>query len=390
MTKETSLVKKIEELDMIKGIGILAVVCIHLLSISGLKQYCGVGIKIEMSLCTPLMIMFFILSGYLKLNITESPLKYLGKRMKRIFVPYYVMAVILLIAYAIIYLVIEKRSPGWYIDGAIGILLQFQSFHWLDTSVTGFHTMYYGAVVGWFLFQMAVAEVIFVPVSYKMKDRKHILKLISAAAFLVLGAILYLLDLQGLNEKPMSMILIAFILPNIAGEVGLMLLGEFLGAIAFFDFGKYSRPAKMVTVVASLAMIVVFMATDNYKYLFPFGTWGAFGALSFLTATLYGLALIIFLGIVCNIIKRSARVKRMFSYLGRMSMSILVTHYFLAYLIAYICGFWYEPMAGAVPAPNILTALGRFMIMFAVLAALCCPIPWIVKKAEIKMFKTLT
>ena len=367
--------KKIEEIDMIKGISILGVVCIHLLSISGLKQFCGVGIKIDLSLCAPLMVLFFILSGYLKFNKIQSPGEYLLKRMKRIFVPYYVMAVILLIVYAIIYLMIEKRSLGWYIDGAIGILLQYQSFHWLDTSVTGIHSMYYGAIVGWFLFQMAVAEVIYVPLSYKIKDKRPALKLILALVLLLLGAMLYLLDLQGLNEQPISSILIPFVLPNMPGEAGLMLLGEYLATREFFDFDNYSRDRKIISGVVSLTLIVVLMSTDYYKYQFPFGIWGAFGPFSFLTETLYGLALIIFLGILCTIIKRSTPVKRALSQLGRISMSILVTHYFLAFLTAYICGFWYEPMAGAVPAANALIAAGRFIIMFAVIMAWCWLIP---------------
>ena len=374
------MTKKIDELDMIKGLSIMAVVCIHLLSISGLKQYCGVGIKVEMSLCAPLMILFFILSGYLKSNKDEKPCAYLARRLKRIFVPYYAMAAVLLVAYAIIYLAIERKSIGWYIDGAIGILLQIQSFHWLDTSSTGFHTMYYGAVVGWFLFQMAVAELIFVPVSYKIREKRSSLKLILAGLFLLLGAIFYILDLQGLNEKNKPMLLIAFVLPNIPGEAGLMLLGEYLADISFLNFEAYSQPRKIISALISFAVIVTLMATDNYKYQFPDGNWGPFGAVSFLTETLYGLALIVLLGLICNVIKKFGPVKSGLSHLGKMSMSILITHYFLAYLTAYICGFWYKPLAGPVQSPNCITAIGRFALMFAVIAAFCYLFPRIAKR----------
>ena len=378
---------RIDEISMIKGIGILAVVCIHLLSISGLKQYCGIGIKIEMSLCAPLMIMFFILAGYLSSDRKTSAKDYLVGRLNRIFVPYYVMAVVLLIAYAIIYLIIEEKSIGWYIDGAIGILLQFQSFHWLDTSISGLHPMFYGAVVGWFLFQMAIAEVIFVPIRYRLKDKKTGLKLLLAAAFLLVGAILYIPDIQGLNDKPFSTVLLAFVLPNIPGEVGLMLLGDYLSKLDFLDFDAYSIKRKIAGFAISLALIIIFIATDNYSYRFPFGGWGAFGALSYATGTLYGLALITFLGIICNLIKNAEPVRKTLAYLGDISMSILVIHYFLAYLIAYIIGFWQEPMLGPVETESAGAALGYFLIMFAVILVVCNLFPYALGRALKRIHK---
>ena len=372
--------KRIDEINMIKGIGILMVVCIHLLSISGLKQFCGVGIKIEMSLCAPLMILFFILSGYLSSNRKDNAKSYLINRIKRIFVPYYAMAIVLLVAYAIIYLWIEQKSLGWYIDGMIGILFQFQSFHWLDTSITGLHPMFYGAVVGWFLFQMAVAELIFVPILYHLKDKKNYYKFILAVLFLLLGAILYHFNFQGLNENPFATVLLAFVLPNIPGEVGLMMFGDYLASISYLDFDSYSNHRMVIEWIVSFILIVFFIVNDNYKYLFPFGGWGAFKELSYFTETLYGLSLITFIGVLCHFIKKFNLIKNILGYLGTISMSILVIHYFLAYLIAYICGFWYEPMSGMVPAENVTVALLRFLGMFIFILIVCCSFPLVAKK----------
>ena len=48
--ESVSVEHRIDEINMIKGIGIMMVVAIHLLSISGLKQFCVIGIEIEMPL----------------------------------------------------------------------------------------------------------------------------------------------------------------------------------------------------------------------------------------------------------------------------------------------------------------------------------------------------
>ena len=377
------MAKRIDEINIIKGIGILMVVCIHFLSISGLKQFCGVGIKIEMSLAAPLMVLFFILSGYLSSDRKASGGSYLAARMKRIFVPYYRMAALLLVIYAVIYLAIEGRSFRWYLDGAVGMLLQLQAFHGFDPTATGLHPMYYGVIVGWFIFQMAAAEVIFVPLLYFLKDKDRRWKLVSAAVCLALGALFYSLDLQGLNEYKFTPLLIGLVIPNIPGIVGLMMVGEYLAAISYLDFDSYSRKRMIIEAVLSIAVIIVLMATDNYTYRFPYGEWGAWGALSYLTETIYGLAIITILGIISHGIKKCAPVKETLGYIGTISMSILVVHYFLAYLTAYVCGFWQEPMAGPVSAPNAAVAAGRFLLLAAVNVAIFA-IFKIVKTARIR------
>ena len=373
---------RIVEISMVKGIGILMVICVHLLSISGLKAFCGVGTKIELSLIAPLMILFFLVAGYLNSDRKAcAPRAYFSKRLKHIFACYYAAAAVILAVYAFIYLGIEGKSFGWYMDGAIGILLQFQAFHWLDPSATGLHPMYYGLVVGWFLFQMTVADLIFVPILHCINGKKNIWKLVLAAAFLALAAVLYRADLQDLNDAPFSRrLLIAFVLPNIPGEVGLLMLGDYLESISYLDFDSYPAPRLAAAAAISFGMLLAFIATDDYSYRFPFGTWGAFGPWSFFTGTLFGLALLTLLGVLCHILKKVPALKKTLGYLGDISISILITHYFVAFLTAYAGGFWYEPMSGPAPEKSAAEALGQFFLLLGVVLFVCCFLPIAVKR----------
>lgn len=78
--------------------------------------------------------------------------------------------------FAVIFLGIEHKLPAWYADGAAVILLQFQSIHIFDPASQGVHPMSYGVLAGWFLLQMVVSVIVFIPLRYFLEGKKKALQ----------------------------------------------------------------------------------------------------------------------------------------------------------------------------------------------------------------------
>ncbi len=193
--------KRIDEISMLKGLGILYVFLAHMSSYTGVLAEFETFYGVIIALVMPTMMLYYMLSGYTASVKDQGVFKVFGQRTKRILLPYYLYAVVMIVMLALIYLVIEKRTLAWFADGTIGILLQFQAFHFFDPASAGIHPMFYGFLVGWFLFQLVVSEAVFLPILYKLKGKKSAYKLVAAFLLLLAGAILYKLNLQHLNGE---------------------------------------------------------------------------------------------------------------------------------------------------------------------------------------------
>ncbi|SCY58786.1 Acyltransferase family protein [Lachnospiraceae bacterium XBB2008] len=364
----------IDEISMMKGFGMLMVIFVHMSYIAGAFSEFEFARHLFSFIGIPVMMMFFYMSGYTSSTRIRNPLAKIGYRAGRILIPYYVYSISMLIIYAFVYLGIEKRSLAWFADGALGILFQLQSFHVFDPASAGVHPMFYGVLVGWFLFQMIVSEFVFTPIMYALKDKKSIWKLVTAIGLLAAGAILYKLNLQGLNGEYFPPVCKIFILPNIPGIAALMFIGSFMADHSVFDLDSYSNAKKAIVLIAGLAVEVIFFLTDDFLYDYPIGKWGPYGSISYFLAPFCGIGCVMFFMIICNLLKRFAPIKAFLMFMGDNSLDFLIMHFFVGVMTAYIGGFWYEYLYN--PVPNDRPAMNylHFVILIAVVFAVCIPV----------------
>ncbi len=355
---------------MIKGMGIVFVIIYHMRTMSGVFKEHATFYNVIGSMALPIMLLFFILSGYTASVKEEGIPGMLIARARRILIPYYKYAVAILVIHAIIYLGIERRSLAWFADGTLGVLFQLQSFHFFDTSSTGVHPMFYVVLIGWFMFQMAVSQVLLIPILYKLKGKKTVWKVSTAIMLLILGAVFYKLNLQHLNGEFFPPVCKIFILPNIPGIAGLMLISNALADIRLLEFDLYSKTQKAIAVLACLAVIVIFIIMDDYRYDFPIGKWGAFGVYSYLLSPIYGIAFVLLVGIICNCLKSVSPVRRFLIHMGDNSLDFVMLHFPVGFLVAYIGGFWYEYLSSPVPTDDLRVNYLHFMILLVCVFAI--------------------
>lgn len=364
--------KKIEEISLMKGIGILFVVLLHMTGITGLLG-CFERVQNAANTRTTLvMMMFFIVSGYTISVKNESIFKTICKKVKAILLPYYKFAIVIILVDAVIFLGIDGKSMGWFADGLVGILFQYQSFHWFDTTIQGVHPMFYGVLVGWYLFQYAVAIVVFMPLLYWVNDKNKMYKLVLVIALLTLGAVFYMLDLQGLNGEFFPPVCKIFVLPNIPGVAGLLMIGSFFRSLLLLDIDSYSKSKKIIFGVICLAIIVVKRLLDDHIYDFPIGKWGSLGPFGYYVGTMCGVALVILLAIICNWLKRWNIVKKALLFVGDNTMDILVMHLFCGFVVARICGFWFNYLSEPNPINDISTMVINTVILLVSVLGICC------------------
>lgn len=377
--------KRIEEISMLKGLGMLYVITAHMACISGAIGLSESVMKLLTTLNIAVMVQFYMISGYTSRRKKGGALYVIRKRAIRIFIPYYIYSLIMIAVLAIVYLCIEGRSFAWFADGTLGILFQLQSFHHFDMSSTWMHPMFYSALPGWFQFQLFVSELLFIPLLYLIKKNRKILKITLAFIFLLVGALLYLMNLQGLNGQYFPTVCKIFIIPNIPGIAALLLIGNFMADHVMLDFDRYTARAKAVIAAVCFVITMIFAYTDDYIYDFPIGKWGAFGAYGYILAPLYGISVMMLFGVIANLIKRLEPVKKALILVGDNSMDYLMLHFFVGFLAAYIGRFWYNYLDNSVPTDNP----GINILHFAILLVSSIAIPAIAIMLKKRLLKII-
>ena len=368
--------RRIDEISMMKGLGMLMVIFVHMSTIAGASTEIDFIAHIFSFLNTPVIMMFIYLSGYTRSVRMKSPFAMIANRAGRILIPYYSYTVVMILIYAVIYLGIEKRSIEWFTDGVLEMLFQLQSIHIFDPASSGVHPMFYGVITGWFLFQVVVAELVFIPILYVLKGKKNIWKLMISIVLISFGAILYKLNLQGLNGEFFPPVCKILILPNIPGISALMLIGSFAAdhSVLDFDSYSYSNIKKAIVLITGIAVGVIFFLMDDHIYDFPIGKWGPFGSVSYFLAPICGMGCVLVLGLVCNMIRRFSRAKSFLIFIGDNSMDYLMIHFFVGIITAYIGGFWHEFLYDPVPRDDPVLNYLHFVILIVVVLAVCGPV----------------
>lgn len=353
--------ERIVELDMVKGIFIVSVMLLHTMSCTGVDQLCPEFAKYYGSFILFSMAGFYLLSGYTysqgKLNVKDTILK----KAKSILLPYYYYAIPMLAVLFLVYVLLEKRTMGWFADGLLAVMLQIQSVHIYGDGV-GIHEMMYSVFASWFIFQLMAAFVVFIPIYHSIEKRSLYVKLTAAVLLLGMGALFYHLDIQQLNGKFIPPVCKGLILPNIWGVAGLLMLGKCISILGLLNVDRQSAGQKAALFIASLIILSIGLATDDHLYDFPIGKWGGFNELSYFITPVCGLALTLLCVYIANLLKRSDIIKKISLFLGKNSLDFLLVHFFWIWLILYIGGFWYPILSGVeLPA----AAVDKYLLHFA-------------------------
>ncbi|MDO4961355.1 MAG: acyltransferase family protein [Eubacteriales bacterium] len=310
--------KRIEEFDMIKGILIIYVVVYHCAILVGTLGLWGILDKMIIAMMASAMLAFIMISGFVYRPKEEPAVREIIQRIKSLLLPYYIYCIPILVGFFIVYVLVEGRSLGWYADGLISILGQVQGTHFFS-DVPPIHEMFYSAWPCWYIFQLAVAYIIFIPVQRLLKGKPRYMQILSALLLLALGAILYMLDLQGLNGQDFPMTTKIFILPNNFGFAGVLTIGKCLSEYKAAELTSLKAYAKIPAIVISLSLLIVLYLSDDYFYLLPLAKWGAFGVYSYFITPICGLALFFLLYMLCNRLKYIDCIGKLLGFFGKNS-----------------------------------------------------------------------
>ena len=330
---------RIDEIDIIKGILILFVISTHAAGFSGLKGLYPTMTHFSSAFGLIAMVSFYMLTGYTYNQGNKTIVQAIGKRIKAILLPYYTYCVPMIAVLFILFIPIEHRTIGWFVDGVIAIIFQLQSTY-IFSNGTSVHEMMYSVFACWFIFQLLAAFLVFVPVYHLVENKKLYVKIATALVLLGIGAVLYHLNIQKLNGEFFPPVCKMFVLPNIFGISGLLMIGKCASIVNLLDIGNQCKSKRVIYSTVSLAIVAIGIATDDYMYDFPIGKWGAFGEISYFITSIYGIALIVLLGNISYVIKRNKTVKNTLLFFGENTLDFLLLHFFIVWFVSYIGGFW--------------------------------------------------
>ncbi len=371
---------RIAELDMMKGLAIIAVVFKHISELTGIAFLESPFADTMNRCCETFMILFFLCSGYVY-SAKGTVWQEIRKKAKQFMIPYLRYGLLATVLYFIWYILIEKRSLLWFADGTLTNFLGFSNWN-IRLAQAIPHPMGYAFTPFWFISEMLVAFCLFIPVK-KLTDKKHVSVKIAAAALLMSVSMLCNhFDIQHTLENTYdSDVSFFFILINIFGFSAVMLIGSMLRGIDFLDPDRQPKKVIYITAAASaLIFALEFAFYGESSYALQYGKWGPYGALSIPVTALGGFAVSYLLIFLLHYLKRLPFLEKALCFVGKNSMYILLLHYCIADMICHIGGFWFDVYNEPVPAENISCA-HFFITFFGTAAVLGLLMAWRARRA---------
>ncbi|WP_405384223.1 acyltransferase family protein [Phascolarctobacterium sp.] len=342
--------KRIDELDMAKGIAIFSVVLIHLSEVAGVNVHNQKLFFLFTLMTEVTMGMFFLCSGYV-FKMKGSVMEEITKRFKQIMLPYYKTILIITAMYYPMYVMTSKIDLSVYIDKSISNLLAIVNYSVLQGKID-VNILCYGYVPLWFMVEIFMAFCLLMPVASYLKDKGITTHLVAMAAFLGMAMLMTVYDPQGnLANTYNSTTSFYFVGINIFGFAGLLLLGHILKKFSFFELDAQSN--SYIYGMFAASVIVYFGVYSQYSwmgYAMQFGRWGQYGCWSILVTSIAAIAFTYMLVCICRVLTKAAAVKDVLLFLGTNTLTILLWHYFTAELIANLGGFWRPVYFTPVPA----------------------------------------
>jgi len=332
--------KRIEEFDIVKGIAILYVCMRHLCELTGVNVY-GEGFYAIFNSCTECIIFLFIfISGYVyksKGGIVVD----IKNKTKQLLVPYLLYTAFFTVTYFIKYILIDKMDIGLFLRNTISNFLAYPNLD-IPALGSGPNIMRYAVVPYWYVAEIFTAFLLFIIV-YKLIEKKSVyVRMVAAVVLLSFSRLLVYLDERSLLENTFAAdTSYFFVLINIVGFAGILMIGTILRHYKLFDIEAYSKRVTGIMFAFCLVYTVIQIAFNDGQYALQFGQWGQYGVKSTVITTIAGFALTYTLIYISYYLKRIIGLKKVLSFLGAHTLDILMLHFGIGELICMIFGFWY-------------------------------------------------
>lgn len=352
---------------MVKGLGIIYVFFRHLSELTGVHVYGPAVYSLFNCGTEALMFLFVLLSGYVyksKGSIGAD----IRNKFKQLMIPYLIYVSFFNVTYFIRYILLGDMSFGLFLRNMISNYLAKPN---LDIPVlgSGANIMRYAVVPFWYIAEIFMAFLLFIVVSDCLKDKGVKAKAAAAAALLAASSLLMHLDLRGLLAGTFaSRTSYFFVVINIVGFSGLLMIGTILHQYKIFDIDAHSK--RFTGILFAVCMIRLLIQAVRYSnsYALQYGKWGQYGIWSVAVVTLTGFALTYSLIYISYYLKRIRPLKAALSFLGANTMDILLLHLGIGELLCMIFGFW-VPIFD-VPYPEELFAWWHFGLVSVLTAGI--------------------
>lgn len=341
--------KRIEELDIVKGLSIIFVIFLHLVRTGDAAVY------VVNALGEGVMFLFFFVSGYTYRAGRRKPLDNIKMRFAQILKPYFSYALVL----GVLQMLIERSGLAEFGKGLLSFILTkptMECFR-LGTYQPGVFSIIVSPY--WFMRMMLMSSTIFFLIAdWALKDVKNF-AVSEIIMFAVSGVILSTVEILPFNWQ---------LSPVFAGA---MLFGAWCGHNGIlnsnlWDSGRF-RAAFAVSVPVMFGIALIYregtMAGST-------GTFGAQGALSELYYVVISTAQTVFaLGISAALTRWNKY--RLISWFGKNSLYFFLLHVFVAHNLHLLTGLYSKIddwMGTDVPDTAVLQGLA---LMAATTAIIC-------------------
>ncbi len=350
--------KRLNYVDMMKGIATIIVVCYHLLAPSAFKN------RFIDHMLFPLLASFFLFAGYFHKPGKRSFGENVKIRAKALLIPFVKYGVLFWFIGSV-YLVLSKQETVFealcclrnFFAGCIWNRVIQGWFGW-NYYKLGSRYMFLAGF--WFLPALFFATILFLPIA----DRTTKSKGKTCAAVLLLFALTAVLRALKV-DLPYNLQIVPF-------WAAFMLLGLFAREQQLFELPALSGGkgwiSGMAVLAAGLAIALLREPVLNtFRGYFPEPE-----VISMILSIIFSLMVIWGLTMVCRLVEEAGiRVKEL-AWIGSNSMTIYLFHYFFAWGISIISGFslrYAAPVPADVVWKSALVALGAFLlsVLYAVI-----------------------
>ena len=343
--------KRLNYVDMMKGIATIEVVCFHLLAPSSFKN------MVIDHLLFPLLVSFFFFAGYFHKPGKRSFGENVSTRAKALLIPFVKYAVIFWLIGSV-YLIIGKQET---VMEALGCLRNFFAGciwnrviqNWFGWEYYKLGSRYMFLAGFWFLPALFFASVLFFPVADRVSASGK-KTWITAILLFALTAVF-----RGFKiDLPYNLQIVPF-------WAAFLLLGTWSRLNDLFELPGIRGVKGWCCAAAALAagLLIAFLqepVLNTFRGFFPDPE-----VLSIVISIVFTLLVIWGLGTICRLMEESGcRVKEL-AWIGANSLTIYLFHFFMAWIISIITGFslrYADPAPGDVIRNSAFVAAGAFVL----------------------------
>lgn len=332
--------KRIEELDIVKGIAIVYVFMRHLCELTGVNVYGQPLYGIFDSYTESVMFLFVLLSGYVfksKGSIGHD----IKNKCKQLLIPYLEFSAFFTVTYFVRYIIFSDMDIKLFLRNTLSNFLAYPNLD-IPALGTGYNVMSYAYVPYWYVAEIFMAFIFFILVNKLIEKRGIYAKIIATIVLLCISRFIMYLDVRDLLVNTFASRASYFtIVPNIVGFAAVLMLGTILHDYKVFDIEAYSKRFTVTLFILCLIQLVIRMALYDNQYALQYGRWGGDGLRSVRITTVTGFTLTYCMIYIARYLKKNHFLKAAFSYLGTKTLDILMLHFGIGELWCMILGFWY-------------------------------------------------